>query len=126
MLAKGFAMATVPAEDLERAIKFYTEKLGLKHEKAGEEGAAVFEAAGGSKIFMYQRGRTKAEHTAITFDVPDLEAAVKEITAKGVKFEQYDFGQIKTNEMGIAATGGSKAAWLTDTEGNILALVQNS
>jgi predicted enzyme related to lactoylglutathione lyase len=126
MLAKGFAMATVPAEDLERAVKFYTEKLGLKQEKSREEGSALFVAAGGSKIFMYQRNRTKAEHTAITFDVPDLEATVKEITAKGVKFEQYHFGPIDTNEMGIATTGNTKAAWLTDTEGNILALVQSS
>jgi predicted enzyme related to lactoylglutathione lyase len=124
MLAKGFAMATVPAEDLERAIKFYTEKLGLKKGESREEGSAIFEGAGGSKIFMYQRGRTKAEHTAITFDVADLEATVKEITAKGVKFEQYHFGPIDTNEMGIAASESSKAAWLTDTEGNILALVQ--
>lgn len=124
MLNTAFVMATLPAEDLKRAVTFYTEVLGLKEEDAGEEGAAVFEAGGGSKIFMYERGRTKAEHTAATFDVKDLEATVKALIAKGIKFEQYHFGPIDTNELGIAESENSRAAWLTDPEGNILALVQ--
>lgn len=126
MLNKAFVMATLPAEDLKRAIKFYTEKLGLKQLEAGEEGSILFEAGNGSQIYMYERGRTKAEHTAATFGVEDLEATVKGLIAKGIKFEQYDFGQIKTNELGIAETDGTKAAWLTDTEGNILALVSRT
>ena len=54
--------------------------------------------------------------------VKDVEKTVNELTAKGVKFEQYDMPGIKTNEMGIADMDGTKLAWLTDTEGNILAI----
>lgn len=122
MLSKAVAMATIPAENLERAAKFYTDILGLKPGEA-REGAASFEAGGGSTIFIYERARTKAEHTAITFLVDDVEATVKGLIAKGVKFEQYDMPGIKTNELGIANLEGIQAAWLTDPEGNILAII---
>jgi len=115
-------MATIPAENLQRAAKFYKDVLGLKPGEA-REGAASFEAGGGSTIFIYERARTKAEHTAITFLVDDVEATVKALIAKGVKFEQYDMPGIKTNELGIADIGGMSAAWLTDPEGYILAII---
>jgi predicted enzyme related to lactoylglutathione lyase len=124
MLAKAKAMATIPAEDLERGVKFYRDVLELKQLDA-PEGSAVFEAGEGSTIFMYQRTRTIAEHTAITFTVADLEDVVTGLSAKGVKFEQYDFGEVgKTDAMGIINMGGAKLAWLIDPEGNILALTE--
>ena len=123
MFAKAFAVATVPAEDIKRAVKFYTEVLGLKKIEIPLEDSALFEAGKGSQIFMYQRARTKAEHTAVTFMTDDIEGIVKELTAKGVKFNQYEMGPIKTNAMGIADVGDTKSAWLTDPEGNILAIV---
>ncbi|HLD93899.1 MAG TPA: VOC family protein [Anaerolineales bacterium] len=122
MLTEAIAMATIPAENLARAVKFYKETLGL-NQLDSPEGTATFEAGSGSTIFMYERARTKAEHTAVTFLVKDVKATVKELTAKGVKFEQYDIPGIKTDEMGIADMGdGNPIAWLTDPEGNILAI----
>jgi predicted enzyme related to lactoylglutathione lyase len=123
MLTNAVAAATIPAEDLARAKKFYSEVLGLKFGSDQAFGFTV-ETGKGSQIFIYQRERTKAQHTAITFYVTDLVKTVTELTAKGVKFEQYNFDPIKTNEMGIAQTPGGKAAWLTDPEGNILAIVE--
>lgn len=124
MLANALAQATVPAEDLDRAVKFYTEVLGLKRLPAQEEPVAVFQAGEGSTILMYERpGRTKAEHTAITFTVDDLDAVVDGLIAKGVTFEQYDFDPIKTDERGIADQGTHRVAWLKDPEGNILGIV---
>jgi hypothetical protein len=60
-----------------------------------------------------------------SFDVSNIEAHVKEMRAKGVKFEEYDVPEmgIKTIN-GIAATGKTKSAWFKDTEGNILSLDQ--
>jgi hypothetical protein len=49
---------------------------------------------------------------------------VAELKARGVKFEEYDAPGMKTVN-GIATAGGAKAAWFKDSEGNILALVQN-
>ncbi|MEX2055193.1 MAG: VOC family protein [Candidatus Andersenbacteria bacterium] len=121
MLSKSVVMATIPAEDLNRAVDFYKEVLGLQQIEA-RDGSATFEAGGGSTIFIYERARTIAKHTAITFLVKDVEDTVKQLAAKGVTFEQYDMPGIKTNALGVADMDGIKLAWLTDPEGNILAL----
>jgi predicted enzyme related to lactoylglutathione lyase len=122
MLAKALAMATIPAEDLARAISFYEDKLGLRLEETPQEGVAIFRAGAGSKVLIYQRGRTKAEHTSITFSVDDVDAAVDGLIERGVTFEQYDFGDLETDARGVADVGGVKLAWLQDSEGNILGL----
>lgn len=122
MLDKAIAMASLPAEDIKRAIKFYTEQLGLRKVSEPFEGGVIFEAGSGSQFFMYQRARTKAEHTVLNFMVDNVEAAVKELAAKGVKFEHYDFPGLKTDAQGIAVIEGQKVAWFTDPEGNIIAI----
>ncbi len=121
MLGSFQVAATLPAVDLSRAVKFYTEVLGLKKLESDDQ-AALLEAGKGSRIFIYQREATKAEHTAATFYVADVEAVVEALIKKGIVFEQYDFGEAKTDERGIIEFGDNKAAWLTDTEGNILAI----
>lgn len=124
MLGNAYVQATVPAEDLGRAVRFYTEVLGLKKRDVAEELVAVFEASNGSSILMYQRpGRTKAEHTAITFTVDDLDAVVDGLIVKGVQLEQYDMPSIKTDARGIANQGSHRIAWVKDPEGNILAIL---
>jgi predicted enzyme related to lactoylglutathione lyase len=123
MLSDALAQATVPAENLDRGVKFYTEVLGLKRLGGVMEEVAIFQAGKGSQVLMYPRGRTKADHTAITFVVEgDLEPVVDGLIARGVTFEQYDMGPIKTNEKGIASLGSFRMAWLTDPEGNILGI----
>jgi len=121
MLGSYPVAATMPAVDINRATKFYTEVLGLKATELGE-GAVLFEAGKGTQIFMYQREGTKAEHTAASFYVDDIDKVVDGLIAKGVTFEQYDMGDLKTDARGIATIGSGKSAWLKDTEGNILAL----
>jgi predicted enzyme related to lactoylglutathione lyase len=129
MLAQTKAISTLPAEDVQRATTFYTEVLGLKKIDLGfaqneNFPNAAFEAGEGSTVFIYQRERTKAEHTALTFIVDNVEETVNGLIAKGVTFEQYDFGEIKTNELGIVDMEGGRSAWLTDPEGNIISIAQ--
>jgi predicted enzyme related to lactoylglutathione lyase len=124
MLGSSPVVVTLPAVDINRAIKFYSQVLGLKQvELPGPGDAALFEAGQGTQIFIYQREGTKAEHTAATFVVADIDEVVDGLAARGVGFEQYDFGEIKTDERGIATMGSNKSAWFKDTEGNIIALV---
>src|SRR5688500_7821613 len=112
--------AVLPAEDIKRAKKFWTEKIGLTVEnEMSSTGDLVLSAGKGTKIYMYERARTKAEHNVAGFDVDDLEKTMEELRAKGVKFEEYDFPGLKTVN-GIATDGDWKAAWFTDTEGNIV------
>lgn len=122
MLAKARAMTILPAEDLERARKFYAEVLGLRELVSGIPGHAKFQAGDGSWVMLYQRARTKAEHTVLEFLVEDIETVVKGLTARGVKFEQYDFEGLRTNELGIAQLGDKRSAWFVDPEGNIISV----
>ena len=122
MLGSSKVAATIPAVDIQRAEEFYTRVLGLSVALRPQEGVLILEAGAGSQIMIYEREATKAEHTAATFEVKDLERVVDDLAAKGVQFEQYDFDDFKTDERGIAEMEGAKMAWLKDPEGNILAL----
>ena len=122
MLGSSKMLATIPAVDIQRAEEFYTRVLGLSLAENPQEGVLILEAGAGSQIMIYEREATKAEHTAATFEVKDLERVVVDLTSKGVHFEQYDFDDFKTDKRGIAQMEGGKMAWLKDTEGNILAL----
>jgi catechol 2,3-dioxygenase-like lactoylglutathione lyase family enzyme len=123
---EAVSMATIPAKDLARARKFYTEKLGLKD---GQEilGGVLFETGKGTAFLLYESqfaGTNQA--TAMGFQVSDFEATVSDLRSRGVTFEDYDFPGLKT-ENGVAdMPDGSKAAWFKDTEGNIIALDNGS
>jgi predicted enzyme related to lactoylglutathione lyase len=113
--------AYIPAKDLARARKFYEEKLGLQPKEL-DAGGVTYEFAKGTACFMYptpNAGTSKASQAF--WQVEDVEREVRELKARGVKFEDYDMPGMKD---GIATAGGAKAAWFKDSEGNILALVQ--
>lgn len=113
---------TIPVTDIKRAKEFYERVLGLKAIDKTREGI-VFEAGRGSKLYVYKREPSKADHTLAGFSVDDVEKIVDELSEKGVKFEQYNVkGWIETNEKGIAEMDGNKAAWFKDPDGNILAV----
>lgn len=111
----------LPAVDIERAMKFYGETLGLEIERGQVPGYFTVHAGSGTSILVYERERTKAEHTVAGFTVPDVEATVHELRERGVVFEEYDMPGLKTVD-GIAMQGPSKSAWFKDTEGNIIAI----
>jgi len=116
------AATTLPAEDLKRARSFYEERLGLETESRDDMPESLFVHAGkGTLIVLYERGRTKADNTAVTFEVDDLEETVSELRSHGVQFEEYDFPGMKTIDA-IATRGADRAAWFLDSEGNTLCL----
>jgi catechol 2,3-dioxygenase-like lactoylglutathione lyase family enzyme len=121
MLINAKVHPTLPVVDLDRAKKFYEEKLGLKVIQTDPSPGAVLQAGEGTQLYIYQRAATKADHTAASFSVKDIEATVKELKAKGVVFEDIDTPGLKTVD-GVATMGELKAAWFKDTEGNILAV----
>lgn len=122
MLSNAEAMTVIPVEDPQRAAKFYTEKLGLEAITPITDEFTIFSAGSGTKILMYKRERTKAEHTVLTFVVEDVEAVMKGLIAKGVTPEIYDFPEFKSNELGIVEMDGNLSAFIKDPEGNIISI----
>jgi catechol 2,3-dioxygenase-like lactoylglutathione lyase family enzyme len=116
--------ATIPAKDLEGTRKFYENVLGL--EMVREDPAGISYRTGDSVLFLYPTEFAgTAQHTLGGFSVSDIEAAVSELRAKGVTFEEYDMPGLKTVN-GIAELGGEKGAWFKDPEGNILSVSQTN
>ncbi len=128
MFRRATMIATLSAVDIDRADHFYREVLGFERvylDDPGAEGALnVYQAADGTKLALYQRGPTQADHTVITFIVDNISAVVDDLAAKGVRFEQYDFPGLKTDARGIAGNGQSRSAWMRDPEGNLLGITQ--
>jgi len=113
----GFAV-----DDLDRAREFYGETLGLKTTILDEEaGLMTLHLAGDRDTLVYRSPElSPASYTILNFPVDDVEAAVDELTGRGVSFERYDgFDQ---DERGIAHGSGPDIAWFKDPAGNILSV----
>jgi len=124
MLSQLEAAAVLPAKDLRRAKSFYKDKLGM--EPAEErEGELRYRTPAGAAVLMYETENAgTAKNTALLWVTPDVQAEVARLREAGVVFEEYDMPGLKT-ENGIATTGGEKAAWFKDSEGNILCVAQD-
>lgn len=123
MLKNKPAISTLPVEDIDRAKHFYAHTLDLGDPTMEMPGNALFDAGRGTQILLYQRSHTKADNTAVTFIVDDIEEEVTNLKNKGVIFEEYDMPEMKTINS-IATDNNIKAAWFKDTEGNILGITQ--
>jgi predicted enzyme related to lactoylglutathione lyase len=122
MLSKMEYHGTVPALDIERAKRFYEEKLGLTPSEETPAGLVYKLQNSWFMLYPTQFAGT-AQHTLGSFAVGDIEAEVTELKSRGLVFEEYDAPQLKTVN-GIAMIGMNKAAWFKDSEGNILGLIQ--
>jgi catechol 2,3-dioxygenase-like lactoylglutathione lyase family enzyme len=120
MLEDSEVVATIPAQDLERAKSFYADKLGLKPIEERPEGV-YYRCGTGRFLLFLSSGTASGDHTQMGWYVDNIETTVSELQARGVVFEEYDYPELKTLN-GIAEIEGEKAAWFKDTEGNLLSL----
>ncbi|MFT3912530.1 MAG: hypothetical protein QM704_00150 [Anaeromyxobacteraceae bacterium] len=125
MLGQSRMTTMLPVVDLARARAFYEEKLGLVPEGARPDGKFLYRLAGGGLLALFPRGApTRAEHTAVSFEVPDVEREVTALRARGVEFQDYDLPGLRTVNA-VCVLGSEKAAWFLDPEGNTLCIHQN-
>ena len=125
MLENSEAYSGFAVDDIDKAKDFYGETLGLKvNELDVGQDQPLLELHVGDKrpVLVYPKPDfTPATYTILNFPVEDVEAAVDELTGKGVSFERYDgFDQ---DEKGIDRSGPAGGiAWFKDPAGNILAV----
>jgi catechol 2,3-dioxygenase-like lactoylglutathione lyase family enzyme len=118
--------ASLPAHDIERAKRWYEEKLELTPMLDLGDGGLLYNT-GGSQWLIYQTPAAgTGKQTVGGFVVPDIDEAMRDLRAKGVTFEDYAMGdQGPTTENGVARDPrGGAAAWFKDSEDNILALTE--
>jgi catechol 2,3-dioxygenase-like lactoylglutathione lyase family enzyme len=122
MLESCDVIAFAAAADLNRARAFYEHVLGLPVTDHTEF-ACVFDAHGTMLRVTAVPAVAKPGYTVLGWDVPDITAAVRELSGKGVTFLRYDM--MDQDEDGIWTTpGGDRVAWFGDPDGNTLSLTQ--
>jgi catechol 2,3-dioxygenase-like lactoylglutathione lyase family enzyme len=120
-LADHQVTVMLPVRDLARARDFYERALALPTGEERLDGKVVFRC-GGTEIALFPRpDGTRAEHTALSFRVDDIRAAIAELEGRGVVFADYDLPDFRTVDH-VCVLGSEKAAWFNDPEGNILCL----
>ena len=130
VLARSPVATRLPAQDLARARRFYAEKLGLDPVEE-REGGLRYECGGVAFALFASAGAPSGEHTQMGWEVDDMDAAVEELRARGVVFEEYDVPGLTTVD-GIAEIEGNypskgvgeRGAWFYDSEGNLLGVGQ--
>ena len=124
MLQDSPLYAYIPARDVDRARKFYEDKLGFKAGQGVADGV-LYEFGKGTACFLYPTPNAGTSRASQAFwQVEDIEREVAELKTRGVKFEEYDMPDMK-GESSIYTGGGARAAWFKDSEGNILAVIQS-
>jgi hypothetical protein len=114
----GFSSNNIPLTK-----EFYSKTLGM--EVTEEHGILSLHIANGTRVIIYPKPEhTPASFTVLNFPVKNIEAAVAELSRRGVQFEKYDFDDIKTGEDGIFRGGGPLIAWFKDPAGNILSVIE--
>ncbi|MET9521232.1 VOC family protein [Streptomyces coeruleorubidus] len=129
VLAGARVATRLPAQDLDRARRFYAEKLGL--EPADERPGGLLYRCGGAEFVLFRStGASPGTFTQMALEVGDIEAAVAELKRRGVAFEEVDVPGFRT-EGGIAeiegnypskGARGERGAWFRDSEGNLLGI----
>jgi predicted enzyme related to lactoylglutathione lyase len=120
------AFSSFSVDDAQTARRFYGETLGLQVSEIPEmQGLLDVTLPGGAKVMIYAKpDHTPATFTVLNFPVDDIDGTVDELTAKGVAFEHYDEGPVKTDAKGVARTGRPLIAWFKDPAGNILSVLE--
>jgi catechol 2,3-dioxygenase-like lactoylglutathione lyase family enzyme len=128
MLTNAKVATRLPAQDLERARRFYSEKLGL--DPVEERPGGLLYRCGGTEFALFESaGKPSGAHTQMGWEVDDIEAVVGDLRERGVIFEEYDLPGLSTVD-GIADIEGNypskgtgeRGAWFRDSEGNMVGM----
>jgi catechol 2,3-dioxygenase-like lactoylglutathione lyase family enzyme len=127
LLKNSEMFSTFAVPDIDTAKRFYGETLGLDVRDASEPGLIEIHGKDGRPVVVYPKPDHKpAVFTVLNFPVDDVDQAVDELTAAGVRFERYDTDSIKTDAKGVARGNGPSIAWFKDPAGNILSVMSRS
>lgn len=119
------AFPSFAAKDLNAEKAFFTNTLGLDVDD--QQGMLFLNIAGSQKILIYPKpDHTPASFTVLNFPVDDIDAAVDELTTRGIKFERYNMPGLTPNEKLIYRGEGPPIAWFTDPSGNIFSVLEGT
>lgn len=118
------AFSGYSVDDISKAKTFYENILGIQVVE-DIRGILELHTKGNNPIILYPKpNHEAATFTVLNFPVQNIEETVKQLKSKGVKFESYDYDNLKTDKDNIFRGGGPHIAWFKDPAGNILSVIQ--
>jgi catechol 2,3-dioxygenase-like lactoylglutathione lyase family enzyme len=129
-LAAAHPVTKLPAQNLERARRFYRDRLGLEPVEEREGGLRYVCGTAEFHVFA-SSGAASGRSTQMGFEVDDINQAVSDLRARGLEFESFDLGDLEVSDQIVAVPNnypskgtGERGAFFFDSEGNLLALGQ--
>ncbi|HLX78862.1 MAG TPA: VOC family protein [Acidimicrobiales bacterium] len=117
------AFSSFAVHDIEKARSFYEGTLGV--DVSENNGLLWLRVAGGSEVLVYPKAdHVPASFTVLNFQVEAIDAAVDDLSSRGIRFERYE--GLDADEKGIFRGAGPNIAWFTDPSGNILSVLESS
>ena len=129
-MAKPRLATLVPIRNMNRAVKFFTKKLGARLTERASGPMRNFWASirlGGCDLWLVNPGKWEKRKLAYTtLVVGNIKRSVSGLQKKGVKFEKAEKMSPDTKISGPVATDQfGAAAFFKDSEGNLWMLWQN-
>jgi catechol 2,3-dioxygenase-like lactoylglutathione lyase family enzyme len=129
-LDSAHAVTKLPAQDLDRARRFYRDHLGI--EAVEERPGGLRYVCGTTEFHLFlSSGAASGTATQIGFEVDDLDRVVADLRARGLRLEPVDAPQFTVDGDIVTVAGnypskggGERGAFFRDSEGNLLAIGQ--
>jgi catechol 2,3-dioxygenase-like lactoylglutathione lyase family enzyme len=136
-LTSAHAVTKLPAQDLDRARRFYSERLGLHPVEEREGGLRYLCGATEFHLFL-SSGAASGTSSQLGFEVEDIDAAVADLRSRGLEFETFDPADFAFDTAGLRVEdgilvvpdnypskgSGERGVFFRDSEGNLLGIGQ--
>lgn len=123
MLDDTKAFSSFAVDDTDRAERFYADTLGLRVSRDETMGDLLRLHTGGTSVLVYPKpDHAPAGFTVLNFPVDDIDRAVDDLVARGVRFARYD--GMPQDDKGIMRGNGPSIAWFTDPAGNVMSVIE--
>jgi catechol 2,3-dioxygenase-like lactoylglutathione lyase family enzyme len=122
VLKDGRVAARIPTQDLDRARRFYSEKLGLEPSEE-REGGLLYRFSNGEFALFESAGSSPGTFTQMAWEVDDIEATVADLESRGLEFEYEGITEVTGNYPSKGGKG-ERGVWFRDSEGNMLGIGQ--
>jgi catechol 2,3-dioxygenase-like lactoylglutathione lyase family enzyme len=136
-LTSAHAVTKLPAQDLDRARRFYSKRLGLDPVEEREGGLRYLCGATEFHLFL-SSGAASGTSSQLGFEVEDIDAAVADLRSRGLEFETFDPADFAFDAAGLRVEdgilvvpdnypskgSGERGVFFRDSEGNLLGIGQ--
>lgn len=123
MIGQSRLVAFLASTDLDRARAFYVETLELTVRQERPH-VLVLDCAGTELRVTAVPERPPTPYTVLGWQVADLDTTVRALSGRGVEFVRYE--AMEHDDLGIwTAPDGTRIAWFTDPDANVLSLSQS-